>query len=89
MDYYEESDEWVILYTDEAANIQLGLPPEKVPQEAQPLIIARLQMLGEQAMVIDVRSIERASKILEFIHHHVPRKVSEVTHAAILRAGTI
>ena len=83
VDYYEESDEWAILYTDEVANIQLGLPPEKVPPEAQPLIIARLHMSDEHSMIIDVRSIERASKILEFIHHHIPRKIAEVTHAAI------
>lgn len=83
VDYYEESDEWAIFYTDEAANIQLGLPPEKVPPEAQPLIIARLHMPDEHSMVIDVRSIERASKILEFIYHQIPRKIAEVTHAAI------
>jgi len=61
VDYYEESDEWAILYTDEVANIQLGLRPEKVPTEAQPLIIARLHMSDEHSMIIDVRSIERAS----------------------------
>lgn len=40
-------------------------------------------MSDEHSMIIDVRSIERASKILEFIHHHIPRKIAEVTHAAI------
>lgn len=83
MEYYEMSDEWTILYADEAANITLAIPPEKVPPEAQPLIIATIHMPDEQSMVVDVRSIERASRILEFIDRHVPRRVAEATDAAI------
>ena len=34
-------------------------------------------------MLVDVRSIERASKLIEFINKHVPKNVAEITHAAI------
>ena len=34
-------------------------------------------------MLIDVRSIERARWIIEFIDHKVPRRIAEITHGAI------
>ena len=76
-------NDWTIRYSDEAANIGLKVPPEKIPPQAQPLIIATIFIENKQAMLIDVRSIERAARVIEFINNHVPREIAEVTHASI------
>ncbi len=53
------------------------------PKEAQPLIIATIYIENETTMLVDVRSIERAAKLIEFIDRYVPKSIAEVTHAAI------
>ena len=83
MDYDEEFDAWVLSYNNEAANLGLAVPAKKVPQEAQPLIIATIYIKHNDSVLIDVRSIERAIKLIQFINAHVPRDVAEVTHAGI------
>lgn len=83
MKYEEELDNWIIQYSDETAQIGLNVPPKKVPKEAQPLVIATIYIENETTMLIDVRSIERAKKLVEFIDTHVSREIVEITHAAI------
>ena len=83
MNYDEKLNDWVVYYTAEAAKPKLNVPPSKVPKEARPLIIATIYIDNESAMLIDIRSIERATKMLELINKYIPKKVVEVTHAAI------
>lgn len=54
-------------YADEASKIKLKIPPNKVPKQARPLIIATIYIDNENFMIIDVRSIERAEKIIEHV----------------------
>ncbi len=79
----EKLNDWVVEYTDEAANIGLAVKPKNVPKEAQPLIIATIYIENETTMLVDVRSIERAAKLIGFIDRYVPKSIAEVTHAAI------
>lgn len=81
--YDEDSNDWVINYMEEAVKIGLQIPPNKVPKKAQPLVIATIYIDNENTMLIDVRSIERAEKIITFIDKHIPKTVVEITHAAI------
>ena len=81
--YHDELNDWVVEYADEAAKIGLGVEPNKVPKEIQPLIIATIYIENDTTMLVDVRSIERASKLIEFINKYVPKNTAEITHAAI------
>lgn len=83
MKYDGELDDWVVEYGDETAKIGLAVSPKKVPKHAQPLIIATIYIEHETTMLVDVRSIERAKKLIEFINKHVPKTTAEITHAAI------
>lgn len=83
MKYDENLDDWIIMYTDEAGKIGLQVSPKKVPKKAQPLVIASIYTESENTMLVDVRSIERAAKIIELIDKYVPKKVAEITHTAI------
>lgn len=83
MQYHENLNDWVIEYTNEAEQLNLKVSPANVPKEAQPLIIATFYIEHETSLLIDVRSIERAEKMVEFINKHIPKNVTEITHAAI------
>lgn len=83
MDYNSKLDDWTLMYIEEAAHIPLKVLPKDVPKQAQPLIIATIYIEASNIMLIDLRSIERAARIIEFIDKYVPRKIAEVTHAAI------
>jgi len=82
--YDEALKDWVVEYTHEAAKIGLSVAPNKVPKEAQPLIIATIYIENDTTMLVDVRSIERAGRLIEFINKHIPKNIAEITHAAIL-----
>ena len=81
--YDESLNDWVVNYADEAAKIKLKVAPSNVPKKARPLIIATIYIDNEHAMLVDVRSIERAAKMIEFINKYIPKKAAEITHAAI------
>jgi len=82
MEYNEALEDWTLTYAAEAAEIHLEVPPNKVPAPAQPLILATIYFEHDE-MLVDLRSIERAVKIIEFINQHVPRAVVEITYTAI------
>lgn len=83
IDYNSELEDWTVRYEDEAASIDLKVSPSEVPAQAQPLIIATIYMDNNELMLIDVRSIERAARIIEFINKYISRDFAEMTHAAI------
>lgn len=83
MKYDINLNDWVVEYGDETNTIGLNVPAKKVPKNAQPLIIATIYIEHETVMLIDVRSIERAKKLIEFIDKHVSKKIAEITHSAI------
>ena len=75
--------DWVLEYSNEAESIGLNVTPNQVPKNAQPLVIATLYLDDKHTMLIDVRSVERAVALIKFINSHIPKNVSEITHAAI------
>lgn len=83
MNHHENLNDWVTNYTAEAAKIKLKVPPGKVPKKTRPLIIATIYIDNEHTMLIDVRSIELAEKMIKFINKYIPKTVTEITHAAI------
>ena len=83
MIYTSSVDDWVVEYSVEENQPALSIPPQDVPMEAQPLIIATIYIENQLTMLIDVRSIERARWIIEFIDNKVPSRIAEITHGAI------
>lgn len=82
-EYNKNLNDWTVEYSNESANIGLKVKPEHVPKAAQPLIIATIYIENDTTMLVDVRSIERASKLIEFLDSHIPKALAEITHAAI------
>ena len=84
LEFDHELNDWIVKYVHEAAHIGLAVAPNRVPREAQPLIIATIYIENDTTMLVDVRSIERARKLIEFIDKYIPKSVAEITHASIL-----
>ncbi len=82
-EYNEKLNDWVVEYANEAANIGLAIAPNQVPKEAQPLLIATIYIENKTTMLVDVRSIERAKKLILFIDKYVPKSIAEISNAAI------
>ncbi len=81
--YYDsELNDWTLRYEAEAANISLNVPSSQTPAKARPLVIATIYLENGE-MLIDVRSIERASRIIEFIDKYISCHIAKITHTAI------
>lgn len=82
MEYNVELDDWILKYEAEAAHIGLEVLPEAILFEAKPIILATFY-LEAQIMLIDIRSIERAARVVEWLNCYIPREIAEITDAAI------
>lgn len=66
---FEEDDagrSWNWLYQDEASALTFGRLSGEVPPDAHPLIIGRFRFPDKQAMVLELRSFERAIQAAKF-----------------------
>jgi len=85
VDYNQNINTWAILYEKEAGKLNLNIPAKKVPKKARPLIIAKITLHG-QIMHIDLRSIERAVAIVEFIDQKIKRDYVKISYMTIYNA---
>jgi hypothetical protein len=53
-----------------------------VPEEIFPVHLATCRLRGDAEMVVDVRSFERAWRLVLFFDRYIGRKIAEVTHIA-------
>jgi hypothetical protein len=60
MEEDRSTDRWVWLYAAEAAGVTFGLPYEKIPVEAHPIIIGSFRFPKSGGLVLAVHSFERA-----------------------------
>jgi hypothetical protein len=77
------AQDWDIQYCHEAAELGLSVASEKIPKSMQPLVIGTIYIKTTSLMLLDVRSIERAEKLIKFIDRYIPKMAAEITHAAI------
>ena len=73
---------WKMRYADEAAHMALQVPVKNLSDQST-LVIATLTVKDPHTLLIDVRSIERATQLIEFIDAHISRNIIQITHAAI------
>ncbi len=82
------SDRWLLNYEHEAENFGLDVKHNEVPKSLQPIVLGYCHLVNECQFHIDVRSFERAARMIEFIDRRVGRQWARVTHAVTYnRAG--
>src|SRR5207237_5466169 len=65
---------WVWLYTEEARTL-----PFKDRRAGKNVVLGEFVFKGETAVVLNLRSFERATNALVFFDHNLPRTVARVT----------
>jgi hypothetical protein len=83
MDYDRPGDRWTWLYHREARNLKFSVPYSSIPPDRQPIILGSFYSRVDDQMYLDVGSVERAIKAIEFFDKRIKRVVAEVEYVAI------
>lgn len=75
---------WEWLYMAEARGLKFDKPYSAVPRDRRPIVIGRFYRKTADSFVLDVRTIQRATKAIVFFDQHVPRSAARVTHVAVV-----
>src|SRR6266702_4001006 len=74
LEYDASQTRWVWLYTEEARTLSF-----KDPRAGTNVVLGEFVFKGGTAVVLNLRSFERATNALVFFDHHMPRTVARVT----------
>ena len=83
MNYDQAGDRWVWLYDGDAKNLKLSVPYSSIPPDKRPIILGSFYSRADDQMYLDVGSVERAIKAIEFFDKRIKRVVAEVEYVAI------
>ena len=74
----------VWLYDHEARNLPFKQSYSQIPKHLRPIIIGSFYQRGEDRLVLDLRSCERATLAIPFFDRHIPRGAAKVTEAEVV-----
>ncbi len=83
MDYDPANDRWTWLFDDEAKHLKFKNSYSSIPIHRRPIILGSFYTCIDSEMYIDVGSVDRAVKAIEFFDKHIDRSVAEVMYFAI------
>jgi hypothetical protein len=84
MDWDQDNARWVWLYHGEAKKLKFHTSYSAIPRKMRPIVLGSWRFTNTEAMSLDVRSWERATKAVVFFDHYLKRSIAQVTHAAIV-----
>jgi hypothetical protein len=84
MEFDSTQNRWVWLFEHEAKKLHLGMTYNKISKVARPVVIGAFTFQGKDQMVLDVRSLERATKAIEFFDKRINRRAAKVTYLRVL-----
>jgi hypothetical protein len=84
MDWDQDQARWVWLYHGEAKKLKFHTSYAAIPRKMRPIVLGSWRFANTEAMYLDVRSWERATKAVVFFDHYLTRSIAQVTHAAIV-----
>lgn len=70
MDFDPQRDRWVWLFEAEAKKLRFQKTHNQLSKSVRPLVNGAFTFRGENQMLLDVRSWERATKAIEFFDKH-------------------
>jgi len=83
MNYDRAGDRWVWLYDGETKNLKFSVPYSSIPPDKRPIILGSFYSRADDQMCLDVGSVERAIKAIEFFDKRIKRAVAEIEYVAI------
>ena len=75
---------WVWLYDHEAKALPLQKRYRDLPRHLRPVVLGSFYVRGQDQLLLDVRSCERAEAAVPFFDRHIPRAVAKVINADIV-----
>ncbi|MBV8885083.1 MAG: hypothetical protein JO235_13955 [Chroococcidiopsidaceae cyanobacterium CP_BM_RX_35] len=85
MDFDRERNRRVWLYEHEAAKkLRFTKPHNQIPKQFRPVIIGDFTFRGEEQMLLDLRSLERVIKAIDFFAKRINHRVAKATHVRVV-----
>ena len=84
VDYDGTRGRWVWLYDHEARRLKFKKSYAALPKHLHPVIIGSFFLRAEDKLVLDLRSIERATEAILFFDKHLSRSVARVVEAEVV-----
>src|SRR3954447_22471429 len=69
---------WVWLYAHEAKRLRFQRSYARFPKELHPIVIGAFFLRTKEALLLDLRSCERAILAIPFFDTHLPRRLVEL-----------
>src|SRR5947209_875364 len=84
VDYDRTRERWVWLYAHEAKRLRFARSYAQFPKELHPIVIGSFFLRSKEALLLDLRSCERAMLAIPFFDAHLPRKLVELEDAEVV-----
>lgn len=84
IDYDQNQNRWVWLYTEEAKNINFDQSYRDIPKQYRPIVLGYFTWNGDQELRLDVRSFERVIEAITFFDRKINRRLAKVTTIKIV-----
>jgi hypothetical protein len=84
LDYDRTRKRWVWLYSYEAKRLRFQKSYSQFPKELHPIVIGSFFLRTNEALLLDLRSCERALLAVPFFDTHLPRKLVELKDAEVV-----
>lgn len=79
---FESKKHFVLLYYKEAKNLNLEVHYQDVPEECYPVVLATGCIKQGSILHLDLKSLQRAVCIIDFLGKHIPPTIMEITSFA-------
>jgi hypothetical protein len=84
LDYDPTRKRWVWLYAHEAKKLRFQKSYAQFPKELHPIVIGAFFLRSKEALLLDLRSCERAMLAIPFFDTHLPRGLVELEDVEIV-----
>jgi len=78
--YDTKQDRWIWLYAAEGKEVNLKIPPN----EENPVILGEFIFKENNEVVLNLRSLDRATKAIVFFDRYISKKIARVTYITIV-----
>jgi hypothetical protein len=84
MDFDPNQNRWLWLYEAEAKKIRFERSYNKIPKDIRPIAIGYFVFRGQDEMHLELRSLARVTKAIQFFDKRINRRAAQVTKVRIV-----
>lgn len=84
MNYVPQQNRWQWLYDHETKKLRFEISYNKIDKEYRPIVLGDFFFRGDQEMVLDVRSCDRALRAIEFFQKRINPRAAQITKLRVV-----